>query len=83
MREKEWPINERRFVRALVLLARQEGWRSLYRGLGPHLMRCVPNAAIMFSCYEMFCRTAAKMLDKNSASDAIIAVESSTDDAEY
>ena len=31
---------------------KEEGPRSLYGGLSAHLMRVVPNAAVMFSIYE-------------------------------
>ena len=30
----------------------EEGLRGLYGGMTPHLMRTVPNAAIMFTIYE-------------------------------
>ena len=30
----------------------EEGARSLYGGLSAHLMRVVPNAAVMYSIYE-------------------------------
>jgi solute carrier family 25 protein 33/36 len=36
----------------MAVIAREEGARGLYGGMGPHLMRVVPNAAIMFLCYE-------------------------------
>lgn len=31
---------------------REEGFRALYGGMTTHLIRVVPNAAIMFFCYE-------------------------------
>jgi solute carrier family 25 protein 33/36 len=31
---------------------REEGLRGLYSGLGAHLIRVVPNSAIMFLVYE-------------------------------
>lgn len=34
------------------LQIRKEGLRAMYGGLGPHLMRVVPNSAITFLCYE-------------------------------
>ncbi|OAX36312.1 mitochondrial carrier protein RIM2 [Rhizopogon vinicolor AM-OR11-026] len=34
----------------------EEGARSLYGGLSAHLMRVVPNAAVMYSIYEGFLR---------------------------
>jgi hypothetical protein len=33
------------------VIVREEGVRALYGGLTAHLMRVVPNAAIMFFCY--------------------------------
>jgi solute carrier family 25 protein 33/36 len=30
----------------------EEGARTLYSGLSAHLMRVVPNAAVMYSIYE-------------------------------
>ncbi len=35
-----------------VVIGKNEGVRGLYGGLAPHLMRVVPNAAIMFLTYE-------------------------------
>jgi len=39
-------------VQTLRLLLAEEGARSLYGGLSAHLMRVVPNAAVMFWVYE-------------------------------
>ena len=36
----------------LRLVIREEGARTLYSGLSAHLMRVVPNAAVMYSIYE-------------------------------
>lgn len=36
----------------LRLVAKEEGVVALYGGMTAHLMRVVPNAAIMFFCYE-------------------------------
>jgi len=36
----------------LRLIIAEEGIRSLYGGLSAHLMRVVPNAAVMFFIYE-------------------------------
>ena len=33
-------------------IARQDGLRGFYAGLGPHLLRVVPNTAIMFIVFE-------------------------------
>ena len=40
----------------LQLVIKEEGARSLYGGLSAHLMRVVPNAAVMYSIYEGFIR---------------------------
>ncbi|KAL0954101.1 hypothetical protein HGRIS_005248 [Hohenbuehelia grisea] len=39
-------------VQTLKLVIAEEGARSLYGGLSAHLMRVVPNAAVMYSIYE-------------------------------
>ncbi|KAI8085324.1 mitochondrial carrier domain-containing protein [Thamnidium elegans] len=39
-------------LQCLKLIIREEGVVSLYGGMSAHLMRVVPNAAIMFFCYE-------------------------------
>lgn len=41
------------------LIIREEGFGALYGGLSTHLIRVVPNTAIVFLCYEMV----VKMLD--------------------
>ena len=38
---------------AIPLIWREEGWRAFYRGLGIHIFRQVPNAAITMSVYEL------------------------------
>lgn len=40
-------------INTFVRIAREEGTRGLYAGMGAHLMRVVPNTAIMFACYEL------------------------------
>lgn len=39
--------------RTILLVWRDEGAAALYGGLSAHLLRVVPNAAIMFSVYEL------------------------------
>ena len=34
------------------MIFKEEGMAALYGGLVPHMMRVVPNAAIMFGTYE-------------------------------
>jgi solute carrier family 25, member 33/36 len=43
-------------VQTLKLVIAEEGARSLYGGLSAHLMRVIPNAAVMYSIYEAFLR---------------------------
>jgi solute carrier family 25 protein 33/36 len=40
-------------VSGLIRIGKEEGYRGLYGGMGAHLIRVVPNAAIMFLTYEM------------------------------
>eukprot|EP01116_Phalansterium_solitarium_P001982 TRINITY_DN11841_c0_g1_i1.p1 TRINITY_DN11841_c0_g1~~TRINITY_DN11841_c0_g1_i1.p1 ORF type:complete len:338 (+),score=36.41 TRINITY_DN11841_c0_g1_i1:117-1130(+) len=44
------------FFQALRVIAREEGVRGLYGGMGAHLLRVVPNAAIMFLTFETVAR---------------------------
>src|SRR4051812_25031196 len=39
-------------IQCFKLILKEEGWRALYGGLGAHLVRVVPNAAIIFLTYE-------------------------------
>lgn len=39
-------------IQGLLLIAREEGTAGLYSGIGPHLLRVVPNAAILLFAYE-------------------------------
>ncbi|KAF7317970.1 Mitochondrial carrier protein [Mycena kentingensis (nom. inval.)] len=43
-------------VQTLRLVIAEEGARRLYGGLSAHLMRVVPNAAVMFTIYEAILR---------------------------
>lgn len=36
----------------MALVAREEGWRALYKGLLPKVMRLGPGGAIMLIVYE-------------------------------
>ena len=42
----------RGFVQTLGTVVAQEGWRGLYRGLGTHVVRQIPNTAVIFFTYE-------------------------------
>jgi solute carrier family 25 protein 33/36 len=52
LREQRSVIKYKGVFVGLVTIAKEEGIRGLYGGMGPHLMRVVPNAAIMFLTYE-------------------------------
>uniref|UniRef100_A0A673C3P9 Solute carrier family 25 member 36-A-like n=1 Tax=Sphaeramia orbicularis TaxID=375764 RepID=A0A673C3P9_9TELE len=43
----------RSFFQTLVTVPREEGYRALYRGLTTHLVRQIPNTAIMMCTYEV------------------------------
>ncbi|OBZ73714.1 hypothetical protein A0H81_06436 [Grifola frondosa] len=43
-------------MQTLRLVIAEEGARSLYGGLSAHLMRVIPNAAVMYSIYEAILR---------------------------
>ncbi|GAA5972659.1 hypothetical protein JCM11641_002962 [Rhodosporidiobolus odoratus] len=39
-------------VQSFRVILAEEGWRTFYSGLSPHLMRVIPNAIVMYSVYE-------------------------------
>ncbi|CAL8345763.1 unnamed protein product [Merluccius merluccius] len=43
----------RSFFHTLFTVPREEGYRALYRGLTTHLVRQIPNTAIMMATYEL------------------------------
>ncbi|XP_067109867.1 solute carrier family 25 member 36-A-like [Osmerus mordax] len=43
----------RSFFQTLMAVPREEGYRALYRGLTTHLVRQIPNTAIMMATYEL------------------------------
>lgn len=47
-------------IQSLGLIAKEEGRQGLYAGMGVHLARVVPNAALMFFTYE----TVVKWIEK-------------------
>ncbi|EGD75752.1 hypothetical protein PTSG_12650 [Salpingoeca rosetta] len=49
----EGPRKYRGFFQTLMLVYREEGARALYRGMAAHMMRSVPNAAILILSYEV------------------------------
>lgn len=52
-RLREEGTKYRSFFQTLSLIMREEGYGSLYRGLTTHLVRQIPNTAIMMSTYEV------------------------------
>jgi len=50
------------FVNTLNIIAKEEGVRGLYGGMGLHLLRSVPNAAVMFVTFELV----SNFLDKQT-----------------
>ncbi|KAJ9057116.1 Pyrimidine nucleotide transporter, mitochondrial [Entomophthora muscae] len=40
-------------IQCTRLIVKEEGVRGLYSGMTPHLLRVVPNAAVLFGTYEM------------------------------
>lgn len=49
-------------VQCFRTVVREEGLRALYSGMGPHLMRVVPNAAILFVVVEFLLERSNKTL---------------------
>lgn len=41
------------FFQTLKTVPKEEGYRALYRGLTTHLVRQIPNTAIMMCTYEL------------------------------
>ncbi|XP_036421164.1 solute carrier family 25 member 36-A-like [Colossoma macropomum] len=52
-RLREEGTRYRSFFTTLSTVCREEGCRALYRGLTTHLVRQIPNTAIMMSTYEL------------------------------
>ncbi|XP_072547566.1 solute carrier family 25 member 36-A-like [Salminus brasiliensis] len=52
-RLREEGTRYRSFFTSLSMVCREEGCRALYRGLTTHLVRQIPNTAIMMSTYEL------------------------------
>lgn len=55
----------RGMIQSLRVIAREEGRKGLYAGMGTHLARVVPNAALMFFTYE----TVVKWIEKRQAAE--------------
>lgn len=41
------------FLQTLTLIAREEGFKGWYKGMGTHLIRQIPNTAIVMTTYEL------------------------------
>lgn len=52
-RLREEGTKYRSFLQTVSVVFREEGFRSLYRGLTTHLVRQIPNTAIMMATYEL------------------------------
>jgi solute carrier family 25 protein 33/36 len=51
-------------VQSFRLVLLEEGWKALYGGMSPHLLRVVPNAVTMFFVYEKALGMAEKRANK-------------------
>jgi len=60
-------------LNAFQVIAREEGLRGLYGGMGTHLVRVVPNSAILFLTYEV---VSAYLNSRSSAPAALSSVSS-------
>lgn len=57
----------RSMIQSLKLIAREEGRAGLYAGMGPHLLRVVPNTALMFLVYESVMRAVDRAATRRQA----------------
>ncbi len=57
----------RGMIQSLRLIAREEGRKGLYAGMGTHLARVVPNAALMFYTFEIV----VKWIERRQAVEAL------------
>lgn len=48
-------------IQCFKLIYKEEGFKSFYGGLTPHLMRTVPNSMIMFGTWEIFTKALANI----------------------
>lgn len=55
-------------IQSLQLIAREEGRKGLYAGMGTHLARVVPNAALMFFTYEVVVKWIEKQQQQQAPS---------------
>ncbi|TSN03371.1 Solute carrier family 25 member 36-A [Bagarius yarrelli] len=52
-RLREEGTKYRSFLQTVSMVFREEGYKALYRGLTTHLVRQIPNTAIMMATYEL------------------------------
>jgi len=52
-------------LQGLALIAKEEGIKGLYAGMSAHLLRVVPNAAILFLTYELTLAYFSSLARKN------------------
>lgn len=52
-RLREEGTKYRSFLQTVSMVFREEGFKALYRGLTTHLVRQIPNTAIMMATYEL------------------------------
>lgn len=57
----------RGLLQTAVRIAREEGLAAYYGGMTAHLMRVVPNSAIMFFCYEFLLHAHNRMSSRPAA----------------
>lgn len=59
------PVTKHRRYKSLLqasrLILREEGWKAFYGGMTAHLLRVVPNSAIMFFSYELLLHSYAAL----------------------
>lgn len=56
------PVKYRGLIQAARLIVKEEGAIGLYGGMTAHMMRVVPNSAIMFFCYEFITHIYSKTI---------------------
>lgn len=61
----------RGMIQSLRVIAREEGRKGLYAGMGTHLARVVPNAALLFFTYEVVVKWIERRQQVESAKTAI------------
>jgi len=68
-------------IQALKLIGKEEGVKGLYGGLGPHLMRVVPNTALMFMSFEILSRELPGFVESRAWEKPILDIQRSLEEA--